>query len=88
MSFTTRPVVMGANGMVTSTHYLASVAGLKALQDGGNVVDAGASMWFCLPLLKPPLVGAAGDVPILLYWADEEKVVAVNGQETELSVHA
>jgi len=80
MSFTTRPVVMGANGVVTSTHYLASVAGLKALQDGGNVVDAGATMWFCLTLLKPHLVGPAGEVPILLYWADEEKVVAVNGQ--------
>ena len=80
MSFTTRPVVMGANGVVTSTHYLASVAGLKALQDGGNAVDAGATMWFCLTLLKPHLVGPAGEVPILLYWADEEKVVAVNGQ--------
>jgi gamma-glutamyltranspeptidase/glutathione hydrolase len=80
MSFTTRPVVMGANGMVTSTHYLASVAGLKALQDGGNVVDAGATMWFCLTLLKPHLVGPAGEAPLLLYWADEEKVVAVNGQ--------
>jgi len=80
MSFTTRPVVMGANGMVTSTHYLASVAGLKALLDGGNAVDAGATMWFCLTLLKPQLVGPAGEAPILLYWADEEKVVAVNGQ--------
>jgi gamma-glutamyltranspeptidase/glutathione hydrolase len=80
MSFTTRPVVMGSNGMVTSTHYLASVAGLNALQDGGNVVDAGATMWFCLTLLKPHLVGPAGEVPILLYWADEEKVIAVNGQ--------
>ena len=80
MSFTTRPVVMAANGMATSTHYLATVAGLNALQDGGNVVDAGATMWFCLTLLKPHLVGPAGEVPILLYWADEEKVVAVNGQ--------
>jgi len=80
MSFTTRPVVMGTNGMTTSTHYLASVAGLKALQDGGNVVDAGATMWFCLTLLKPHLVGPAGETPILLYWADEGKVVAVNGQ--------
>ncbi len=80
MSFTARPVIMGSNGVVTSTHYLASVAGLKSLQDGGNVVDAGATMWFCLTLLKPHLVGPAGEVPILLYWADEEKVVAINGQ--------
>jgi len=71
---------MGTHGMVTSTHYLASEAGLHALKRGGNVVDAGATMWFCLTVLKPHLVGVAGEVPILIYWADEEKVLAVNGQ--------
>ena len=80
MVFTTRPVVMGTHGMVTSNHYLASVAGLQALKRGGNVVDAGSTMWFCLTVLKPWLVGVAGEVPILIYWADEEKVLAVNGQ--------
>jgi gamma-glutamyltranspeptidase/glutathione hydrolase len=66
--------------MVTSTHYLSTIEGLKVLQEGGNVVDAGATMWFCLTLLKPHLVGVAGEVPILLYWADEEKIISVNGQ--------
>jgi gamma-glutamyltranspeptidase/glutathione hydrolase len=80
MAFTTRPVIMGTHGMVTSTHYLASVEGLQILREGGNVVDAGATMWFCLTLLKPHLVGAGGEVPILLYLGDEEKVLAVNGQ--------
>lgn len=80
MEFTTRPVVMGTHGMVTSTHYLASEAGLHALKRGGNVVDAGATMWFCLTVLKPHLAGVAGEAPILLYWADEGEVLAVNGQ--------
>jgi len=80
MSFTTRPVIQGTNGMVTSTHYLATVEGLRVLQDGGNVYDAGATMWFCLGLLKPHLIGVAGECPILLYHNDEEKVVSVNGQ--------
>ena len=80
MEFTTRPVVMGTHGMVNSTHYLASVAGLQALKRGGNVVDAGATMWFSLTVLKPYLVGVAGECPILLYWADEGTVLAVNGQ--------
>ncbi|MCW4048391.1 MAG: gamma-glutamyltransferase family protein [Candidatus Bathyarchaeota archaeon] len=80
MAFTTRPVVMGTHGMVTSTHYLASVEGLQVLRDGGNAFDAGAAMWFMLTLLKPHLVGVTGEVPILLYLADEERVVAVNGQ--------
>lgn len=80
MSFITRPVVMGTHGMVTSTHYLASEAGLQVLKKGGNAIDAGATMWFCLTVLKPYLVGVAGEVPILFYWADEEKVLVVNGQ--------
>jgi gamma-glutamyltranspeptidase/glutathione hydrolase len=80
MEFTTRPVVLGTHGMVTSTHYLASEAGLQALKRGGNAIDAGATMWFCLTVLKPYLVGVAGEVPILVYWADEERVLAVNGQ--------
>jgi len=80
MEFTTRPVIMGTHGVVTSCHYLASETGLYALKRGGNVVDAGATMWFCLTVLKPHMVGVAGEVPILLYWADEEKVLVVNGQ--------
>jgi gamma-glutamyltranspeptidase / glutathione hydrolase len=80
MQFTTRPVLMGTNGMVTSTHYLASQAGFCSLKRGGNAVDAGATMWFCLTILEPHLVGVAGESPILIYSADEEKVIAVNGQ--------
>jgi gamma-glutamyltranspeptidase/glutathione hydrolase len=66
--------------MVTSSHYLASIEGLRILQDGGNAVDASATMWFCLSLLKPHKVGIGGECPILLYISGEEKVVAVNGQ--------
>lgn len=80
MAFTTRPVLMGTHGMATSTHYLSTEAGLHALRRGGNVVDAAATMWFCHTVLEPHLAGVAGEVPILLYWADEGKVIAVNGQ--------
>ena len=80
MAFTTRPVIMGTHGVVASTHYLASVEGLQVLREGGTVVDAGAVMWFMFSLLKPHLVGVAGEVPILLHLAEEEKVLAVNGQ--------
>jgi gamma-glutamyltranspeptidase/glutathione hydrolase len=80
MALTTRPVLMGTNGMVTSTHYLASQAGLWSLKRGGNAVDAGATMWFCLTILEPHLAGVAGESPILLYSAEEDRVIAVNGQ--------
>lgn len=80
MSFTTRPTLMGTHGMVTSSHYLASEAGAHILRRGGNAVDAGATMWFVLTVTKPDLAGVAGEVPILMYIADEERVIAVNGQ--------
>ena len=66
--------------MVVSTHYLASQAGFHCLKQGGNAVDAGATMWFCLTILEPHLVGIAGESPILIYSAEEEQIIAVNGQ--------
>jgi gamma-glutamyltranspeptidase/glutathione hydrolase len=80
MTFTTRPVIMGTNGMAASTHYLASQAGFCSLKQGGNAVDAAATMWFCLTILEPHRVGVAGESPILIYSASEERVIAVNGQ--------
>jgi gamma-glutamyltranspeptidase/glutathione hydrolase len=71
---------MGTHGMVSSTHYLASEAGHSIQKKGGNVVDAGAGMWFCLTLLQPHLAGVAGEAPILVYLVEEERVIAVNGQ--------
>jgi len=65
--------------MVTSSHYLASEAGHHALKQGGNAIDAGATMFFCLTVLKPYIIGIAGETPILVYLADEEKVIVVNG---------
>ncbi len=80
MVFTTRPVLMGTNGMVTSTHYLASQAGFTILKRGGNAVDAAATMWFCLVVVEPHRAGVAGETPILIYSAEDEEVIAVNGQ--------
>ncbi len=77
--FTTRPVVMGTNGVVTSGHYLASAAGFRIMGQGGNAIDAGAAMNFCLNLLEPHMNGMGGESPTLIYWAKERKVVAISG---------
>ena len=80
MRFTTRPVVMGTHGAVTSGHYLASVIGLNILQKGGNAIDAGVAMGFAETVLEPYMLGIGGEVPILIYSAELEKVIAINGQ--------
>ena len=46
--FTTRPVVMGRRGVVTAGHYLAAAAGFRMMEQGGNAIDAAASMSICL----------------------------------------
>jgi len=80
VDFTTRPVVMGTHGMVTSGHYLATRAGLHILEEGGNAVDAGVATGFALSVLEPYLYGIGGEVPILLYLADMHRVVSLSGQ--------
>ena len=80
VDFTTRPVIMGTHGMVTSGHYLASRIGLQILEDGGNAVDSGVAMGFALAVLEPYIYGIGGEVPILIYMADRKRVVSLCGQ--------
>ena len=78
-TFTARPVVYGRRGVVTSGHYLATGAGLRILEQGGNAIDAAAAMCFCLNLLEPQFNGLGGEVPVLIYSAKERKCFAVCG---------
>lgn len=78
-TFITRPVIMGTRGVVTSGHYLATAAGFRIMEQGGNAVDAAAAMSFCLNLVEPQSNGIAGEVPVLLYSAKEKKVFAISG---------
>ena len=79
-AFTTRPVVMGKRGVVTSGHYLATAAGFRIMEQGGNAIDAAAAMCFCLNLLEPQDNGTGGEVPTLIYSAKEGRPFAISGQ--------
>ena len=78
-TFTTRPVIMGTRGVVTSGHYLATAAGFRIMEQGGNAIDAAAAMCFCLNLLEPQSNGIGGEVPTLIYSAEEKKAFAISG---------
>jgi gamma-glutamyltranspeptidase/glutathione hydrolase len=61
--------------MVTSTHWLASAAGMAILEQGGNAFDAAVAAGFTLQVVEPHLNGPGGDLPALLWRAGEEPVV-------------
>lgn len=73
-----RPVIMGRNGMVSSGHYLASLAGIKILQEGGNAVDAALATSFVLSVVIPDASGPGGDLFALVYMRNKGKVEALN----------
>ncbi|MBC8230322.1 gamma-glutamyltransferase family protein [bacterium] len=77
--FTTRPIIMGTRGVVTSGHYLATAAGFRIMEQGGNAIDAAAAMCFCLNLLEPQSNGIGGEAPTLVYSAREKKAFAISG---------
>lgn len=71
-SFTTRPVVSGTFGMVTSTHWLASQIGMAVLEKGGNAFDAAVTAGLTLQVVEPHMNGLGGDAVILMQAHGEE----------------
>jgi gamma-glutamyltranspeptidase/glutathione hydrolase len=73
-----RPLVMGRNGVVSSGHYLASLAGVKVMQEGGNAVDAALAAAFVMTVVKPETCGPGGDLFALIYTRRDGRVAALN----------
>ncbi|HZC41899.1 MAG TPA: gamma-glutamyltransferase family protein, partial [Streptosporangiaceae bacterium] len=80
--FTTRPQLAGTFGMVASTHWLASAAGLAVLESGGNAFDAAVATGLVLQVVEPHLNGPGGEVPVIGYDATGGEVFVLNGQGT------
>ena len=70
---------MSNNYMIASGHYLASLAGLRVLQDGGNAIDAGVASGIAINVTLPHLTSLGGVAPIILYLAEKGEVVTVSG---------
>ena len=80
--FTTRPELRGTFGMVASTHWLASAAGMAVLERGGNAFDAAVATGFALQIVEPHLNGPGGDLPAIVYSAERDDVVVICAQGT------
>ncbi|WP_420403850.1 gamma-glutamyltransferase family protein [Nisaea sp.] len=78
--FTTRPEIRGTFGVVTSTHWLASSAGMAILERGGNAFDAAVAAGFVLQIVEPHLNGPGGDLPLIMHSAGENRTRVICGQ--------
>ena len=83
MSFTTRPELRGTFGMVASTHWLASAAGMAVLEQGGNAFDAAVATGFTLQIVEPHLNGPGGDLPALVWPAGRERPLVLCAHDQE-----
>jgi gamma-glutamyltranspeptidase/glutathione hydrolase len=72
-------LALATGGMVASPHYLASLAGLRVLQDGGGAVDAAIAVNSTLGVVYPHMTGMGGDSFWLIHDAAHNKVHALNG---------
>ena len=78
--FTTRPELAGTFGMVASTHWLASAAGMSVLEKGGNAFDAAVAAGLVLQVVEPHLSGPGGEVPIIGFDARGGGPFVIDGQ--------
>lgn len=74
-----RPATYAAEGMLSTAHPLATSAGLRILQAGGNAIDAAFAAANVLGVVLPTTSGIGGDSFAIYYDAKSDRTYAING---------
>ncbi len=77
---TTKPLIESKNGMVVSTHPVASEIGAQILKNGGNAIDAAVAVNFALAVCHPA-AGNIGGGGFLVYRDKKGKTLALDFRE-------
>ncbi len=76
--FATRSEVLGQNGMVATSHPLATQIGLDILKSGGNAIDAAIAANAALGLMEPTGCGVGGDLFAIVWDGKTKKLYGLN----------
>jgi gamma-glutamyltranspeptidase/glutathione hydrolase len=74
-----RSPVFARNGMLATSQPLATMAGIRILQAGGNAADAAVATAAALNVTEPTSTGIGGDMFALYYDASTKTITALNG---------
>ena len=69
---------MARHGAIATSQPLATAAGLRVLQSGGNAIDAAVTAAAVLSVVEPTMNGAGGDLFAIVYSARDKKVHGLN----------
>lgn len=74
-----RPDLTGNSHAVSSGHHLATAAGFRILEQGGNAIDAGVATGIAINVVVADNTSFGGVAPIVLYDADADEVSTISG---------
>ncbi len=80
---TGRPVIYATQGIISSGHYLTSMAGMRVLLSGGNAFDAVVAAGFAAAVVEPiASYSLAAEGVFMLYHAASGDLLSLSGQGT------
>ena len=79
MAIANRPTIHGRHFVAASGHPLATQAGVKILESGGNAFDAGAAMGLASNVVLPDSCNVGGVAPILVHDQSTGEVWQISG---------